>query len=369
MMRVLKRLLAVLAVTVLVYDPSAAASDHSLEAVTLKPAAPPTADGGGEIKLTLFGKTARIRLSVGLLGFTVILILAILLSLALLFAWMARRRLRQTQVANRKLEIEIRERKRAREQIIQLNASLESRVAERTREVEEANQQLAAMNKELEAFSYSVSHDLRAPLRGIDGWSLALLEDYGSQLDERARTYLDRVRSETQRMGVLIDDLLQLSKVTRAEMQRSPVDLTSIGNAVATQLREAHPERQMEFTIATGLTAHGDAGLLQIVLTNLMSNAVKFTGNCLETRIQFGQSQRNGESAFFVQDNGVGFDMAFAGTLFGAFQRLHKVAEFPGTGIGLATVQRVIHRHGGRVWADAQIGQGATFFFTVRSAE
>jgi light-regulated signal transduction histidine kinase (bacteriophytochrome) len=365
MIPVLTRLAAVLALTLLLNYSVAGASP---EIEKTKAAEAASAEKGGEIRLTVFGKTLHLQLSVGILGLTVIFTQALLLGLAVLFAWIARRRLRQTEAAKRSLEIEVQERKRVEEQVIQLNASLESRVAERTREVQEANQQLAAMNKELEAFAYSVSHDLRTPLRGIDGWSLALLEDYGSQLDESARQYLERVRAETQRMGMLIDDLLQLSKISRTEMQWNPVDLTSIANGIAGELREAHPDRRIDFTIAPGLMAQGDAGLLQIVLTNLLSNAVKFTGGRPEAKVQFGQS-RNGESAFFVSDNGVGFDMAFAGTLFGAFQRLHKASEFPGTGIGLATVQRIIHRHGGKVWADAKVDEGATFHFTVRAAE
>ena len=321
----------------------------------------------GQINITLFGKTLRFQLKVGTLGILAILSLAVLLGLALLFAAIARRRLREARAANLKLEKEIRERKRAEEEVHQLNVGLESRVAERTQDVQKANLQLAAINKELEAFAYSVSHDLRTPLRGIDGWSLALLEDYGAQLDPQARQYLDRVRSETQRMGQLIDDMLQLSRVTRVEMQRNPLDLTYIANGIAAQLREAHPNRQIEFDITPGLTARGDAGLVRIVLTNLLSNAVKFTGDRSEAKIEFGENQRNGDSAFFVRDNGVGFDMAYAGTLFGAFQRLHKASEFPGTGIGLATVQRVVHRHGGKVWAEAQAGKGASFYFTLES--
>ena len=322
-----------------------------------------------QINLSLFGKTARIQLSVGLLGFLTILALALLFSLALVFALIARKRLRQARVANQKLEREIQERKRAEEEIRQLNASLEERVAERTREVQEANQQLAAANKELEAFSYSVSHDLRAPLRGVDGWSQALVEDYGSQLDERALEYLGRVRGEAQRMNALIENLLELSRVTRMEMNPHPVDLTAIANRIVARLQETNANRRAEFIIAPGLMAHGDEGLLEIVLVNLLSNAAKFTSRCEAARIQFGQLQQNGERPFFVRDNGVGFDMAFAGGLFGAFQRLHKASEFPGTGIGLATVQRVIHRHGGRVWAEAEAGKGASFYFTLGPAK
>ncbi|MBZ5726388.1 MAG: PAS domain S-box protein [Acidobacteriia bacterium] len=253
---------------------------------------------------------------------------------------------------------DISEQRRAEQEIQQLNTELEQRVRERTA-------QLEAANKELEAFAYSVSHDLRAPLRGIDGWSLALAEDYAGQLDDRAHQYLERVRSEAQRMGLLIDDLLQLSRITRAEMERGTVELSSIAQAIAARLREAHADRRIEFVIGPALTADGDARLLEIALTNLLENAVKFTGPCAQARIEFGETECAGERAYYVRDNGVGFDMAFAGKLFGAFQRLHKTSEFPGTGIGLATVQRIIHRHGGRVWAEAVPGRGATFYFTI----
>jgi PAS domain S-box-containing protein len=258
------------------------------------------------------------------------------------------------------LVTDIGDRKRAEDAIRQLNTGLEQRVRERTA-------QLEAANRELEAFAYSVSHDLRAPLRGIDGWSLALAEDYGGQLDAKAHKYLDRVRSETQRMGHLIDDLLQLSRITRTAMSRGPVDLSPLAEAVAARLTEEHAGRRIEFVIAPGLQADGDARLLEVALTNLLSNAVKFTGPRIEAKIEFGRTETQQGRAFYVRDNGVGFDMAFASMLFGAFQRLHSSAEFPGSGIGLATVQRIIHRHGGHVWAESQAGQGATFYFTIGS--
>jgi len=251
---------------------------------------------------------------------------------------------------------DISERKRAEEALQRLNASLEQRVRERTA-------QLEASNKELEAFAYSVSHDLRAPLRGIDGWSLALLEDYGEQLNEEARLYLNRVRSETQRMGQLIDDLLQLSRLSRGEMKLEPLDLSALARQVADRLREGHPEREVEFAIEPRLTVVGDERLLGVALTNLLGNAVKFTGKRTTARVEFGQTREGARQVFFVRDNGVGFDMAHADMLFGAFQRLHKASEFPGTGVGLATVQRVIRRHGGKIWAEARPDQGATFYF------
>ncbi|PWU10204.1 MAG: hypothetical protein C5B51_04725 [Terriglobia bacterium] len=253
---------------------------------------------------------------------------------------------------------DISERKRVDREIRWLNADLEKRVRDRTA-------QLEAANKELESFAHSVSHDLRAPLRGIDGWSLALIEDYSHQLDQQARQYLDRVRSETQRMGSLIDDLLQLSRVTRAEMERQAVDLTAVARNIAARLREAHADRHIEFEIQPGMMASGDPRLLEIALTNLFSNAVKFTGRRVAARIGFEERLSEGEPVFCVRDNGAGFDMAYASNLFGAFQRLHKMSEFPGTGIGLATVQRIIRRHGGRVWAEAQPDQGAAFYFTI----
>jgi signal transduction histidine kinase len=249
-------------------------------------------------------------------------------------------------------------RQQAEAEINVLNLELEGRVRERTA-------QLEAANRELEAFSYSVSHDLRAPLRGIDGWTLAFLEDYAHRLDDRGRTYLERVRTETQHMGILIDDMLSLSRVGRTEMQREPVDLTALAWDIIGRLRETGPERLMEFVIQDGLTAVGDPQLLEIALSNLLDNAWKFTGKRPGGVIEFGRVPQEGQPVFFVRDNGAGFDLAYADNLFGAFQRLHKASEFPGTGIGLATVQRIVHRHGGRIWAEAVADQGATFYFTL----
>jgi light-regulated signal transduction histidine kinase (bacteriophytochrome) len=239
---------------------------------------------------------------------------------------------------------------------------LEQRVRERTAD-------LKTSNEELESFTYSVAHDLRAPLRGIDGGSLALQEDYGHLLDENGRRYMERVRSESQRMGRLIDDLLQLSRIAQAEVILTPVNLTAMANAIALRLKEANPERQAEFLISPALTARGDAHLLEVALYNLIENAWKFTGKRSEARIEVGRIQENGQAIFFVRDNGAGFDMAYSGRLFGAFQRLHKSSEYPGTGVGLATVQRIIRRHSGRVWAEAQQDQGATFYFTFQETQ
>lgn len=257
------------------------------------------------------------------------------------------------------ISTDVTERKQAEEAIHLLNETLEERIEERTA-------QLAAANRELEAFSYSVSHDLRSPLRGIDGWSLALLEDYGPIIDEQGQTHIHKVRTEVQRMGTLIDDILKLSRITRAEMNKERVDLSTVAETVVVRLEESKTEgRQVEFVIQKGLTAMGDSKLLEVVLTNLLDNAFKFTSKRQEAHIEFGQTTMEGEPAFFVRDNGAGFDMTYATNLFGAFQRMHRVSEFPGTGVGLATVQRVINRHGGRIWATSEVGQGTTFYFIL----
>jgi len=225
--------------------------------------------------------------------------------------------------------------------------------------------ELEAANNELEAFCYSVSHDLRTPLRGIDGFSQALLEDYGSKIDSSARDFLQRIRAGTQRMGVLIDDLLNLSRFTRIEMQRAEADLSEIGRTVVAELRQAEPQRDVEVVIAPQLCGEGDPRLMRVVLQNLLANSWKFTSKKPHARIEFGRTDNNGSSAFYVKDNGAGFDPRYTARLFGAFQRLHGVAEFPGSGVGLAMVQRIIQRHGGRVWAEGAVGEGATFYFTL----
>jgi light-regulated signal transduction histidine kinase (bacteriophytochrome) len=233
--------------------------------------------------------------------------------------------------------------------------------------VEERNSELERINAELDSFSYSVSHDLRAPLRGIEGFSRALEEDYAPQLDDDGKRYLTRIRAGTLRMGQLIDDLLQLSRVGRAELNFKPLDLSDLAGQVARQLAETSPERTVQWEIAPGLVVEGDPRLLRIALENLLGNAFKFTALRPDARIEVGQTQTPRGAAFYVRDNGSGFDMAYAGKLFTAFQRLHTQEQFSGTGIGLSIVRRIISRHAGDIWAEAALEQGATFYFTLRS--
>jgi signal transduction histidine kinase len=252
------------------------------------------------------------------------------------------------------LRSDIARREKAEEEIRTLNEHLEHHV-----------RQLEESNRELEAFSYSVSHDLRSPLRSIDGFSLALLEDHSDKLDDEGKGYLARVRGATQRMGQLIDDLLKLSRLARMEMKREMVDLSDLAADIASRLRQSHPERQAEFIIARGLSALGDERLLTVALENLFGNAWKFSEKTPRTVIEFGVTEAGGGPAFFVRDNGAGFDMAYANKLFNPFQRLHHASEFSGTGIGLATVKRIISRHGGRVWIEGEVGKGTMVYFTL----
>jgi len=242
---------------------------------------------------------------------------------------------------------------------------LEQRVAERTKELERRALELQAANSELDAFAYSVSHDLRAPLRSIDGFSQVLLEDYGAQLDEGGRDSLQRVRAASQRMATLIDDLLKLARVTRTEMRTERVDLSGMAREIVLDIQRTAPDRQVEFAIAPGLEAQGDSRLLRVVLDNLLRNGWKYTGKQAQPRVEFTAVDENGGRVFVVKDNGAGFDMKYADKLFGVFQRLHSITEFEGTGVGLATVRRIINRHGGRIWAEGIVDQGATFYFTL----
>lgn len=234
---------------------------------------------------------------------------------------------------------------------------------------ERSNQELAALNEELKTFSYSVSHDLRGPLRSMDGFSLALLEDYGDKLDEEGKDALERIRAASQRMGYLIDDMLRLSQVTRAELNVTRIDLSEIAREIAESLDREQSGRSLEWAIEAGLSIRADPTLMRIAMQNLLQNAWKFTGKTDRPVIRVGALERDAKTVYFVADNGVGFDMAHADRLFGAFQRLHHVDDFPGTGIGLAIVQRIIRRHDGKIWAEAKEGEGATFFFSMKESE
>jgi len=243
--------------------------------------------------------------------------------------------------------------------------NMTSKLTHEINEHEKAEARLTGLNKELEAFCYSVSHDLRAPLRGIEGFSRALEEDYADKFDLQGKDYLRRICTASHKMDNLITDLLDLSRITRSKMKHEKVDLSALVKSKALELQETEPERQVEFVIAEGDCTDGDTKLLKIAIDNLMDNAWKFTGKHSQARIEFGISLQDGESVYFISDDGVGFDMTYADKLFGAFQRLHSITEFEGTGIGLATVNRIIQRHGGNIWAEGEIGQGAKFCFTL----
>ena len=250
------------------------------------------------------------------------------------------------------------QRRHAQDEVRRLNAGLERRVQERTA-------QLEAANRELEAFSYSVSHDLRAPLRAVDGFSQAVLEDYGPQLPDEGRQYLHTIRKETQRMGDLIDDLLAFSRLSRASIERLRVNTARLVQGVARDVVGEFPDRKFDVRIEELPDCEGDLALLRQVWVNLISNAVKYTGRRDVARIEIGSRHEAGGTVYFVKDNGAGFDMRYVGKLFGVFQRLHRAEDYEGTGVGLAIVQRIVHRHGGRVWAEAVPEQGATFYFTL----
>jgi PAS domain S-box-containing protein len=250
---------------------------------------------------------------------------------------------------------DVTERKAAEEKISRLNADLERRAFE-----------LEASNKELEAFSYSVSHDLRAPLRSIDGFSVALLEDYGDQLNDEGRNYLLRIRTAAQRMAQLIDDLLNLSRLSRAPLNADTINLSTIAQTILHELHQTEPNRIVDMAVTPNITVRGDPRLMKVVLENLLNNAWKFTANREFARIEFGVQDGGADvQVYYVRDNGAGFDMTYANKLFGVFQRLHTSSEYPGIGIGLAIVQRIIHRHGGKVWAEGAPNEGAAFYFTL----
>lgn len=297
------------------------------------------------------------------------------------------------QRTNEQLEQEIRERQLAERALREVRDHLEQRVHERTAKLAEANAelvkevkerklaeegvrklnadlleqkaQLEASNKELEAFSYSVSHDLRAPLRGIDGFSQAVLEDYGDKLDNAGKGFLERVRSASQRMSKLIDAMLHLARLTRAELHVQPVDLSALAQQIIGELNRVDPDHDVAWRVEEGMKTTADPNLLRVVLENLLGNAWKFTAHTSDATIEMGITQYRDRSAFFVRDNGAGFDMTYVHKLFGAFQRLHAFSEYPGVGVGLATVQRIIQRHGGQIWAEGMVGAGATFYFTL----
>jgi PAS domain S-box-containing protein len=277
---------------------------------------------------------------------------------------------------------DVSEQRRTEEDLRQASEELEKRIAERTAELEarkraeeavkllnqgleQRNAQLAQANHDLESFTYSMAHDLRSPLRGMDGFSLALLEEYGPKLDDEAQNYLKRIRAAAVRMGELIDDLLNLSRIWRAEVRREKVDLSTLALAVASDLRKSESERPVEFVIEPGLAAEGDPHLLHVALENLLGNAWKFSAGRQPARIEFGVTDSDGRRPYFVRDNGVGFDMAYVGKLFAPFQRLHAANEFPGSGVGLACVERIVRKHGGNVWAEGAVNKGATFYFTL----
>jgi signal transduction histidine kinase len=268
------------------------------------------------------------------------------------------RRTAALEAANTDLAREVDQRSQVEAEVLRLNAELEARVRDRTA-------QLEAANHELETFCYSVSHDLRAPLRSINGFSQALMDDFPAEVTADARRYLDRIRAASQRMGQLIEDLLALSNVSRGSLNRSAFDLGDVAKVVLQDLAQREPERQVETSVWSPMPVVADRRLVQAALENLLGNAWKFSAKSAAARIEVGVLRDGGNETFFVRDNGAGFDMQYADKLFSPFQRLHAVDEFTGTGIGLATVQRIVHRHGGRIWADARVGAGAVFHFTL----
>jgi light-regulated signal transduction histidine kinase (bacteriophytochrome) len=265
--------------------------------------------------------------------------------------------LAEIQAQDKAIRIDIAKRKEAEAKVQQLNTELEERVTKRTAELETANQ-------ELEAFSYSISHDLRAPLRAVDGFSQAVMEDYGGQLPEEGQRYLQTIRDGAQRMGMLIDDLLAFARLSRQPVNKQKVDAGKLVRDVLEELKPQQDGREVQIRMDDLPPCMGDAALLKQVWINLLSNALKYSRDRKPAIIEIGSKMEQGSSVYFVRDNGAGFDMKYANKLFGVFQRLHHPEEFEGTGVGLAIVQRIINRHGGRIWADAAPGRGATFYFT-----
>jgi signal transduction histidine kinase len=297
-------------------------------------------------------------LTVGAMGVLVIFLLVILLGAAVLFAAVAGHRRRQAEKANCLLRDEIGERKRAEEEVSKLNSALENRVVVRT-------EQLDAANKDLEAFSYSVAHDLRAPLRHINGFSKLLQDHLGSTLDATALRHLSSLRDSAKTMGQLVDDLLKMGRIGRQELVCRPTDLNSLVESARLDLEAECKGRQIEWRVRELPSVECDPGLMKLVFTNLLSNAVKYTQRHEKAIIEVGQVILDGATAIFVRDDGAGFDPRYSHKLFGVFQRLHSTQEFEGTGVGLATVQRIVRKHGGRIWAEAEVDKGAIFFFTL----
>jgi light-regulated signal transduction histidine kinase (bacteriophytochrome) len=301
----------------------------------------------------------HLTLSVGAMGVLVIFLLTILLAAAVLLALIAIRRRKQAEAANRELTKEVKERKRAEEEVNQLNADLEHRVADQTAQLQDVNQQL-------EAFSYSIAHDLKAPLRAISGFSTMLVEDYGPKLDGEALRYVRTIESSVNAMRQLIDDLLEFSRHSTKEMVLSDIDMSEIVNSVLKELQRATPDRQIEWRLQSLPPARGDLAMMRQVWVNLLSNAIKFSGRTGKAWVEVGCSDKGErQNTYYVKDNGAGFDMKRADKMFGIFQRLHSAIEFEGTGVGLSIVQRVVQRHGGRVWAEGKVNEGATFHFTL----
>lgn len=300
----------------------------------------------------------HLNLTVGAIGVLVAFLLTILFATAVLFALVASHRRKQAEAANRELRIEIKERERAEDNVKKLNADLERRVEERTEQLREAN-------KQLEAFSYSVAHDLRAPLRHMSGFSKLLQDEYGATLDTTASHYLQLIQERAKNMSELVDGLLNMGRIGRQELVSKPTDLNSLVNNVLRDFQADNPERNIEWHMGELSTFNCDPGLMKQVFANLISNAIKYTRRRDPAVIEIGELATPNKTVLFIRDNGAGFNQQYAGKLFGAFQRLHRADEFEGNGVGLATVQSIIRKHGGRIWAEAEVDKGATFFFEL----